>query len=67
MMNHIRDAVMAVEEFRGPQEGDVLVMLSWAPHECLILKKREAIQHIRENPRIEFKPIEKWALWCDEA
>lgn len=59
---HITRVITAINGFNGPAEGDLLVELR-ANGDSWILPPKEAIQMVRDNPRLEFTATEKWRLY----
>lgn len=64
MLQHQQRAIAAINAMRGPAEGRLLVEIGalWDTDDTIIVDFSVAIAMIRDNPRIEFKPIERWKL-----
>ncbi|MDD2879774.1 MAG: hypothetical protein PHQ58_05010 [Rhodoferax sp.] len=67
-MKHIRNAITSVRSMRGPAEGELLVDLQVNQESILgpsargLFTAEQAVNYIKDHPRLEITPVEKWIL-----
>lgn len=62
MFAHQTKAIETIRAMRGPDEGELLVELVHPVEGAWLYAPQDAIFTVLDNPRIEFKPVERWRL-----